>query len=361
MPNKTTIFRNNFFRLLLHITLVFLFLFSGLPASLVARVAIAEELNSTNFTIRGDEVTGGSSLGESSNFISNGSLNYWENLGESSNFEQQAGYNPRIEGFVPEAPTLNVVAGNAYDRLRVTIDPTGNPSNALFAIAFSPDNFSTWKFVQSDGTIGDVLSTEDYLSYAGWGGLSGTVVTGLEPNTTYTARVAAWTGDVSSTRFGPASNAESTTEPTITLDVSANALEFGVLSINSVGSTSSVDLTVNTSVLNGYQVLMNGTGDGSSAGLAKGSELIPSSTGLLAAGTSGYGAQVSSGDTTVAATYDVTGNNVGAVNLAQTLIASNTGNATNEITSVLFKAAISSFVEAGVYSDTVYFTVSPSL
>ena len=75
--------------------------------------------------------------------------------------------------------------GNYSNKLLVVVDPQSNPSDALFMIAISTDNFTTTNYVQSDGTVGATLGFEDYQTYAAWGSGSGSEIIGLAGNTTY--------------------------------------------------------------------------------------------------------------------------------------------------------------------------------
>ncbi|MFZ1654805.1 MAG: hypothetical protein WBO92_05305, partial [Candidatus Moraniibacteriota bacterium] len=65
---------------------------------------------------------------------------------------------------VPPAPTFTNPA-NYYNKLRLTLATGGNPSDTLFAIAISTDNFVTTNYVQSDNTVGATLGLEDYQTY----------------------------------------------------------------------------------------------------------------------------------------------------------------------------------------------------
>lgn len=321
----------------------------------------AQEETSPNFIIRGDSLSAGSSGGSSSNFDLTGDINPFSDLADSSSFRQELGYNPRIQAFTPYAPLLENSTSTYYDRLKLTVNPSGNPSDTLFAIAISDDDFATYLYVQNDNSVGSVLGSEDYQTYDDWGNSSGFEVLQLESNRTYKARVKALSGDFTETGWGPESAEASTEVPYITLDISNAEVYFGTLSANSVSQTSGIDVTIDTNATSGYQTYINGTGNAVSGGLYNGSNLITSATTVLSAGTEGYGAQASSGTATIAGKYGVSGNNVGSVDLSVSPLSSSASEVLSEVTNVLFKVAISGTTAAGEYADTVYFTVSPSI
>lgn len=321
----------------------------------------AQEETSPNFIIRGDSLSTGSSSGSSSNFDLTGDFNPFSDLANSASYRQELGYNPRIQAFTPAAPLLENATTTYYDRLNLTVNPSGNPSDTLFAIAISDDDFATYLYVQNDNSVGSVLGSEDYQTYDDWGNSSGFEVLQLESNRTYKARVKALNGDFTETGWSPESAEASTEVPYITLEISNAEVYFGTLSANSVSQTSGIDVTIDTNATSGYQTYISGTGNSVSGGLYNGSNLITSATTVLSAGTEGYGAQASSGTATIAGKYGVSGNNVGSVDLIVSPLSSSASEVLSEVTNVLFKVAISGVTEAGEYADTVYFTVSPSI
>ena len=79
---------------------------------------------------------------------------------------------------VPPAPTFTNPA-NYYNRLLLSLATGGNPTDTIFAIAISSDNFVTTNYVQSDNTVGATLGLEDYQTYSAWGGGAGFTIIGL--------------------------------------------------------------------------------------------------------------------------------------------------------------------------------------
>lgn len=134
-------------------------------------------------------------------------------LGAGLSYVQQAG--------VPAAPTFDNPS-DYYDRLRLILNSGGNPSDAAFAVAISDDNWTTTRYVQSDMTVGGVLGSEDYRTYASWGGVSGGSVIGLSPNTTYKIKVKAIHGRFTETGYGPEASA-TTSVPKLSFDIDVSA------------------------------------------------------------------------------------------------------------------------------------------
>ena len=324
-------------------------------------ITLGEDLSSSSFKIEGDGISSGSLSGDSTSFGITGELNpFTSNDATSSSYKADLGYNPVIQANTPDAPTLENPS-SYYDRLKLTIDPSNNPSDTLFAIAIIQG--STTYYVQNDNTISTVLGMEDYQTYTSWGGASGFLVTELSPNTGYKAQVKALNGNFTETGFGPESAEVFTSVPSITLALSSTTANFGTLSVASVDSTNDLTLTVSTNATNGYTMRTRGTGDTSNDGLynSSASAIIPSVDATLSAGTEGYGFQASSGTATVDAKYDLTGNVVGELSLTNQTIATNSGPVINETTTGRFKATISGSTSAGTYNDTVYYSVTASI
>ncbi|HSH55416.1 MAG TPA: hypothetical protein VK983_01160 [Candidatus Limnocylindrales bacterium] len=126
---------------------------------------------------------------------------------------------------VPAAPTLTNPS-NFYNKLRLVIDNGNNPTDAVFAVAISTDDFATTQYVQNDMTVGNSLGIEDYQTYAAWGGASGVTILGLQPATTYKVKVRAMHGKFTESGYSTAATA-ATVNPSLTfdLDVAATNLE----------------------------------------------------------------------------------------------------------------------------------------
>jgi len=321
----------------------------------------ADEIESPNFVIRGDNLSAGAGTGSSSSYSLTGDVNPFSDLSSSTSFRQALGYNPRLQSFTPYPAALQN-GNDYYDRLRITIDPSGNPDDTIFAVAISGDNFTTYQYVQSDGTVGGTLGTEDYRNYVSWGGGSGSFILGLNQNSSYKVRVKALQGDFTETGYSSDSNEASTTVPYVSMSVSTSELSFGTLNTNSISKTTSASVSVNTNAYSGYQVYINDIGDGLSGGLYNGvGGLIDSNDQTLVSGFEGYGAQASSLTASVDAKYGVGGDNVGGLTISHSGLFSNTTAVLSESTDVLFKATMAPTTTAGVYTDIIYFTVTPNL
>lgn len=257
----------------------------------------AKDASSGNYVM--EAITGETS----SNQLSGASYN----LGPGLIFTNQAN--------VPEAPVFNNPE-NHYNKLRIIINPSGNPSDTKFAIAISDDNFATTKFVQNDNTIGDALGAEDYQTYANWGGASGEFVIGLSSNKEYKVKAKAIQGIFTETGFGPAA-AASTVNPTLSFNVSPNSINFGELAIGAVNnSPQNISVNIETNAENGGLIYVYGNNEGlysSNAG-----HKIDAITDNLASVPQGFGAQSvstsqsSGGPLAAVAPYNQSEDNVGA-------------------------------------------------
>ncbi len=146
-------------------------------------------------------------------------------------------------------------------------------------------------------------------------------------------------------------------DPSITFSLSANSSTFGTLSTGSVTTASpNITLTIGTNANSGYTITVQDQGSGSAAGLynSAASYNIASATALLSAGTEGYGIQGSSASATISSPYNVSGNNVGALSMAATNLATyGSSTSSNHTITVTHLAAISASSKAGSYADTL--------
>ena len=199
------------------------------------------ETNSTNYSVQGTAGSMDISKVDSTNY----------SLGAGLTFANQAN--------VPAAPTFTNPATN-YDRLKFVIDNGNNPSNAVFAIAISSDNFTTTYYVQDDNTISTTLGTEDWQTYANWGSGTGEFVRTLRPNTTYKIKVKAKNGKYTESAYSAESSA-STSTPSLTFGISANSLSFNNLNSGNsyTDSSKSTTLTTSTNAYYGYTIYAHET------------------------------------------------------------------------------------------------------
>lgn len=199
--------------------------------------------------------SGGTENSTSSNFNLFGQIGGVEFTNpSSSNFSVNSGLIETLQSNVPPAPTFTNPATN-YDRLRIILNSGNNPSDALFAIAISDDNFTTTQYVQNDNTIGSTLGSEDWQSYSNWGGATGEFIRTLSQDTQYTVKVKSKRGAYTESEYGPIASAI-TLVPSLTFGISSENLTFDNLnSSNSYTDTSkTTTLTTSTNAYNGYTI-----------------------------------------------------------------------------------------------------------
>jgi len=269
---------------------------------------------------------------------------------------------------VPVAPTFTNPS-NYYNRLQVVINTSGNPTDTKYVIAISTDNFVTiTNYIQSaDGTIG---ATQDYQTYATWGGASGIPVVGLQAGTTYYVKAKAMQGNFTETGYGPTASA-ATVNPTLSFGITTDLqssppfeVSFGDMIPATVNSSSphQVNVTLDTNAANGGNVYVAGANGGLHSTIA--SYTINSvTTANLGVLSEGFGAQGLVGGTlTLVAPYDTTsGDAVGIVDPTVRTIFSAAGPITGGTGSFLLKAKPASTAPAASdYSETLTVVASGS-
>ena len=241
-------------KLLPRLIVVLLVLQSMLASS---PLVLATEPSSTNFKIQNYSFgAGGTTNSTSTNFGLNGVAGEVEFGRQSSaNFKNGSGLTYLMKANVPGAPTFTNPSSN-YERLLFVLNTSNNPTDATYAISISTDNFATdTRYVKSTATIGTSLAAADYQTYTAWGGASGTYITGLTPNTTYTIKVKARQGKYTESEYGPTAQATTST-PSLTFSVDSNAVTFSNLNSGNsyTDSTRTTTLTTSTNAYNGYVV-----------------------------------------------------------------------------------------------------------
>lgn len=260
----------------------------------------------------------------------------------------------------PAAPTFSNVSSDT-NKLLLTLDTGGNPSDAEFAVAITDDNWSTTSYVQSDNTVGATLGSEDWQTYANWGSGSGEYVVGLDPDTTYKVKVKARTGEFTEGMWGPEASA-TTTALSITFDIDVSSsdtetaapyeLDLGSLDPGTVVTASEkIWVDLDTSAASGAYVYVAG----SNAGLESASQgyTITAVSGNLTSEAEGFGLQTASvtessgGPMAAVSPYDGSTENVGGptTSLAEILSSSNTA-VTSGRASVSLKAKIEDITPA---------------
>jgi len=258
----------------------------------------------------------------------------------SSGYKFKSGLQPTFEANVSQLSLLTNTDGTIplYNRLLARINPSGNPTSAdgaRFALQLSQDiGFGTFNYINPTNFAPDLVTNPNLSFYyqpcaqttnqpidaTRWdcgtvGGLK-RFVQGLKPNTNYCVRVVAMNGDATNSEPGPGL-CETTQGLSISLSVSPNTSNFGLLTSNTVKTASpSTTLNSSTNALAGYSVRIIGTGSGSgsASGLYSLSEtyLVSSVSGNLDGliGSNGYGLQGAvlsgSGEVTLDSAWDPT-------------------------------------------------------
>lgn len=280
------------------------------------------------------------------------------NLNPGLQFTQQAG--------TPAAPTLSNGSGTYYNKLNVTINNGGNPTDTVFAIAVSTDSFSSTNFIQADHTIG---ATAVYQDYTTWGSGTGFLAIGLSPGTIYYFKVSAKQGKYSESAFSSVASLATVT-PSLSFDIDVSAtdaptnspynLSLGTLSLGSVTTaTNKIWISLDTNGLGGGFVYVydNNTGLHSTSA----NYTISSATTNLTSASEGFGlqsstaTQTSGGPLTPVSPYNNSSENVGIVNTAsQTLYTTSSAPIVGGRGSLFVKVKASTTTPtASDYSDTL--------
>lgn len=339
----------------------FLFLFT-FPAS------TNYELRDFGFGSGGDDMSGnGYAIDAITGEVNGNTLSGTSfDVGPGLIFTQQAN--------VPSAPTFTNPS-NYYNKLLLVLDDGDNPTDATFAIAISPDNWTTTLYVQHDNTVGASLGSEDYQTYANWGGVSGGLVIGLLSSTTYKVKVKAMQGSFTETGYGAEASA-TTVAPTLSFDIDVAgtdtetdppfAVSFGNLIANTVvDGPEKIWVDFATNGASGGKVYVSSGNSGLSSASAGAS--ISSATADLAVMTSGYGAQGSSvtqasgGPFAFVSPYNGAAANVGLIDTSLREIFASNVPIVGGRGSFLLKAKSSSITpSAGDYTDLLTVVVSAS-
>lgn len=289
---------------------------------------LAAAPNSTNYTLKSYDIgSGGTGSSSSTNYKLNGISGEQSGTTQSStNYGTVSGVNITQNANVPLAPTLTNPS-NYYDRLKLVIDTGSNASDTKYLIGIqnSGDAYSTTSYVQSDNTVGASQALTNYQTYAAWGGASGFLILGLNPNTSYKVEVKALQGNYSGSKFSPFSSIVATQQTTLTVSLSTSLTgtppfisTFASLTPGTVATASGNPIVgFSTNAYNGGYAYIVSTNGGLTS--ASQSTTITSASADLSAVNSGYGAQVTSvtqssgGPLTSLSPFNVATNNVGAL------------------------------------------------
>ena len=299
------------------------------------------------------------------------------NAGGSAGSTDTAGTGliPTRQAHVPSAPAFTNPA-SYYNKLHIIINNGGNPTDATFAIAISPDAFaSTTNYVQSDQTVGATLHTADLLTYAGWGSGTGVDIIGLLPNTTYTVKVKAQHGAFTDSAYS-ATAAAATVSPSISFDIDASATNLstnppyavnftGLVPNTVIDSTEKIWVSLDTNAQSGGKVFISSLHSGLQSIAA--SKTIASATADLALASEGFGgqsasvAQTSGGPLAASSPYASSTQNVGLFDTTIRPLYTSSGPIVGGRGQLQLKARATSSTPAGQdYNDTLTLIASGS-
>lgn len=281
----------------------------------------------------------------------------------STNYKAQSGLVFLQQSNVPSAPTL-ANSSNWYNKLNVIINTSNNPSDALYAVAISDDDWVTTRWIQSDNTVGATLGAEDYQTYTNWGGVSGENIIGLTPGTTYKVKVKAAQPGFTESPLGPEATA-ATVNSSLDFDIDVSATDaesvapyvvaFGSLSVGSVNTAADkiwIDFATNAE--SGGIVYVY-SANGGLRSTAK-DYTITSATANLASVEEGFGVKEdSTSNLTFVSPYNGASDNVGVVDATiRELLTSGGSPVASGRASVLLKAKPKTITPASSdYSETI--------
>lgn len=322
----------------------------------------ADNLGSTNYTLVDPEIASNSGTTSSANYQSLELAGTGIEMGQLSSSLYKIGSGqgytfmanvPKITCFETTTTSgttecVSLSRGNGmvgecglsgcYDRAMVQIDTQSNPTDTVYSIQLSSDNWATVYVVDGTTRTLKALTSKaigDYKTKTQWESSPWThyTVIGLRPDTEYKARATALQGDFTETPPGPSKTA-TTTLPSVSfdLDIGADftadtnapyAVSLGILTpeTEKFQTTQRVKTDISTNAQNGISIYAQDSFSGirsnsSSYTLSSAAEDLS-----LPASGDGFGMQesgttqdaASEGYVVPGADYDVTGTNVGAL------------------------------------------------
>jgi len=262
---------------------------------------------------------------------------------------------------VPGAPTLDNGSNTYYNKLKFTLDTSGNPSDTTYVVAVATDSgFATTQYVQADGTLG---SSQVWQTYTTWGGASGNFAVGLSANTRYWFKAAAMQGKFTASAYGPSAN-ETTASPALSFSVSPNNLNFGNLTAGSVTSSpSNISFTFSTNAAGGGTVYVSGSSTGLTSAETGHTIAVSPPSGDLSSLSEGFGLQALSASPplSIISPYDGSSNVVGAIYTTFQQLFNATSPVSSGTASAKLMAKISTTTPAaGDYTNTLTFVAAAS-
>lgn len=318
--------------------------------------------SSSNYMLKSYELDGSGGIGQSANYRVEADTAPLGGEQNSSTYSIDGGLIFTQQANVATATLTN--GGDWYNKLLLTINPQNNPSDTVYAVAISTDNFTTTLYVQNDGTIGPSLDGEDWQTYSGWGSSSGFPIIGLAPGTEYKVKIKSRQGDFTEGPYGPvASGTTGNSMLSFDIDISGSDTEtsapytvaLGTLNAGFVTTaTDKIWIDLSTNAENGGFVYIYDAYAGLQSAVT--SYTISSSTTDLASAQEGYGFQVDIvSDLVAVSPYNGSSDNVGVVDTTiRTILNSGNAPVLNGRSSIAVKAKSSSQTPAANdYVDSV--------
>ena len=259
---------------------------------------------------------------------------------------------------VPPAPTLSNGSGIDYNELNFIVNTGQDPSDATYAVAVSTGSCNNSPlYVQASGALG---ASQVYQSYSpGWGGGTGSFVTGLSSNTTYYVNVAAKQGQFTNTEFGACASL-ATASVSTTFSIAPSTITLSNLLPATVITSSNMTANFATNASYGGAVYVSGANSGLYS--TSQNSTIAAITGNLGALSQGSGLQAtgptesSGGPLLTVSPFNGTGNSVGAESVIPAQILSSTTPIVGGLAYVNFQAEASKTTPAGTdYQEVLTF------
>jgi hypothetical protein len=328
--------------------------------------------SSTNYRLDDSQIDFGGGNSTSSNYRSVDTISSEDSTGSTSTtYKLTPGLAPQAYPGVPGQPTLTNTGGTLYNSLDFIVATGGNQSDAVYAVALSPDNFVTTYFIQTDDTI---ATTTAWQNYAGWNSGTGERVTGLVASTTYKIKVKARFSAGSESGYSLTATV-ATAAPqftmtiagvtsgtfiagaTSTITTTANGISFGSLVPGTV-AVAIQQITVTTNAVAGYTTTVQENNDLSNG---QGQAIAPVSA--TNAAPASYPSSVSTGafgyHTTDASlctgtvTRFTANDTYAAVTSAPLEISCNQLAVSNDSTYIIYKALIGALQPSGSFVNTI--------
>jgi hypothetical protein len=172
---------------------------------------------------------------------------------DSDNYKLGSGSGYTFSANVPQIASVDSSdesicgEGGCYDRARFTIDTQSNPSDTLYCIELTTDNWNTVLIVDGDTHTPKPIANKDindFLTKSSWemGAWSDANLIELSAQTQYMIRARALNGDFTESAPGPSESFE-TNSPTIVFDLDTDGADGGTVNDCITGHTDNGDGT----------------------------------------------------------------------------------------------------------------------